>query len=233
MIDFPLARLQPVAADVYAALGLKSGATPSARSAALLPRALELFRSSAEPRGLSRPVAAHDFGVIFSGQGRNEPQAPLAAIYPRASRLELFAFTLGERIGAEIGRLFAGADFALGTVLDAVASLAADNAGRLAEEWLASRVKMPREAAVPARAYLYSPGYCGWHISSQEQLFAALRPGAIGISLNASFLMSPLKSISGVLVAGPAAIHRIAAGYPFCARCQSPVCREGERGGVD
>ena len=226
MIDFPLARLQPGAAAVYAALGLKRGRTPSARSAALLPRALELFRSTGEPRGLSRTVAADEFAAIFAGQGRNAPQAPLAAIYARAWRLELFAFTLGERIGAEIGRLFAGGDFALGSVLDAVASLAADKAGRRAEEWLASRVAAPRGAEGPPKAYLYSPGYCGWHISSQEKLFAALRPQAIGMSLNASFLMSPLKSISGVLVAGPAAIHGIAAGYPFCARCQSPVCRE-------
>ncbi len=230
MIDFTLARLQPAAADVYAALGLQSGTAPSARSAALLPRALELFRSTAEPRGLSRTVAADEFAFIFAGQGLNEPQAPLAAIYPRAAGLELFAFTLGERIGAEIGRLFAGVDFALGSVLDAVASLAADNAGRLAEEWLVTRAEAPRGAEGPPKVYLYSPGYCGWHISSQEKLFAALRPQAIGMSLNTSFLMSPLKSISGVLVAGPAAIHRIAAGYPFCARCQSPVCRERDLG---
>jgi hypothetical protein len=101
-----------------------------------------------------------------------------------------------------------------------VASLAADNAGRLAEERLVSR------AAATAQTFLYSPGYCGWHISAQEPLFAVLRPQAIGMTLNASFLMSPLKSISGVLVSGPAAIHGIAAGYPFCGRCQSPVCRE-------
>jgi hypothetical protein len=38
--------------------------------------------------------------------------------------------------------------------------------------------------------------------------------------------MTPLKSISGVLVAGPAGIHHVPEAYPFCARCQSPVCRE-------
>jgi hypothetical protein len=228
MIDFPLARLQPADVAVYAALGLKSGAEPSARSAALLPQALEMFRASSEPRGVSRTVAAEEFAAILFGQGLNAPQAPLAAIYPRAERLELFAFTLGERISAEIERLFTGVDFALGSVLDAVASLAADNAGRLAEEWLESRVAAQGKRVVPPRACLYSPGYCGWHISSQGKLFSALRPQAIGMSLNASFLMTPLKSISGVLVAGPAAIHRISAGYPFCDRCQSPACQERE-----
>ena len=228
MIDFPLARLQPGAAAVYAALGLKRGTVPSARSAALLPQALEMFCASSEPRGLSRTVPAAEFAAIFFAQGLNAPQAPLAAIFPRAERLELFAFTLGERISAEIASLFAGVDFALGSVLDAIASLAADNAGRLAEEWFESQVAAPGKSVVPPRAYLYSPGYCGWHISSQGKLFSALRPQAIGMSLNASFLMTPLKSISWVLVAVPAAIHRISAGYPFCDRCQSPACQERE-----
>jgi hypothetical protein len=224
MSDFPLERLEPDAAAVYAALGLQSGAMPSARAAALLPRALATFRTVSEPRGMSRTVSSDEFAAIFAGTGRNEPQAPLAGIYPRAQRLELFAFTLGERIGAEIARLFAGSDFALGSVLDAMASLAADNAGRLAEARRESR------AAAATKTFLYSPGYCGWHISAQASLFAALRPQAIGMTLNASFLMSPLKSISGVLVSGPAAIHSIAAGYPFCACCQSPVCRERRLG---
>jgi len=165
----------------------------------------------------------YDMDMIGIGPYLPSPRTPLAGIFPAADRLDLFAFTLGQAISHEIERLFAG-DFALGAVLDAVASLAADNAGRVAEGWLESQ-----PAAVAAgsrRAFLYSPGYCGWHISGQETLFAALRPEAIGIRLNESFLMTPLKSISGVLVLAPAASHRIAATYPFCAQCQSPACRE-------
>lgn len=219
MIDFPLARLEPPETEVFTSLGLKGGCRPSLRSAELLQRAFELFRGLSEPRGICRPSTAGEFAAVFRGQGRNDPHAPLEGIFPRAERLHLFAFTLGERISAEIGRLFAGDDFALGAVLDAVASLGADNAGRVAEEWAESR-------AAGAKAYLYSPGYCGWHISGQEKLFASLKPEAIGMSLNASYLMTPLKSISGVLVAGPPAIHRVSGDYPFCAQCKSPTCRE-------
>jgi hypothetical protein len=219
MIDFPLPLLEPPEAAVHAALGLKSGSRPSPRSSELLHRALELFRGMSEPRGISRPVTAAEFAAIFRGQGRNAPYAPLEGIFPSAERLHLFAFTLGERISAEIGRLFAGDDFALGAVLDAVASLAADHAGRVAESWAESL-----EAGL--KAYLYSPGYCGWHISGQERLFAFLKPEAIGMSLNASYLMTPLKSISGVLVAGPPGIHEVSGDYPFCTQCTSPTCRE-------
>ena len=50
-------------------------------------------------------------------------------------------------------------------------------------------------------------------MSGQRALFACLQPEAIGVTLNASCLMDPLKSVSGVLAAGPADIHRFAPGY--------------------
>lgn len=231
MIDFPLARLQPQPDAVYAALGLKSGKSPSPRSAALLQRALEIFSASSEPRGICESVAAGEFARIYAGRGQNAPDTPLDGIFPRAASLQLFAFTLGAPISRAIGELFVQDDFALGTVLDAVASLAADNAGRVAEEWVEKRDAAENGSAA-VRALLYSPGYCGWHISGQEKLFARLRPERIGISLNPSFLMAPLKSISGVLAAGPAAIHRFSATYPFCVQCKSPTCRERGMAGI-
>jgi hypothetical protein len=230
MMDFPLERLRPDPEAVNAALGLKDGRTPSPASSALLRRALEMFAAGSEARGLSRRVTADEFTVVFHGRGLNAPSTPLKKIFPRAEQLHLFAFTLGKRISAEIQRLFAGTDFALGSVLDAVASQAAENAGRVAEAWAEQQVSRGREDGFARRAFLYSPGYCGWHISGQEKLFASLRPEGIGIRLNESYLMTPLKSISGVLVAGPAPIHRVSETYPFCARCQSPACREREPG---
>jgi hypothetical protein len=223
MMDFPLERLRPDPEAVNAALGLKDGRTPSPASSVLLQRALDMFEAESEARGLSRHVTADEFAVVFHGRGLNAPSTPLEKIFPRAEQLHLFAFTLGERISAEIQRLFAGVDFALGSVLDAVASQAA-------EAWAEQQVSRGREDGFTRRAFLYSPGYCGWHISGQEKLFASLRPEGIGIRLNESYLMTPLKSISGVLVAGPAPIHRVSETYPFCARCQSPACREREPG---
>ena len=43
--------------------------------------------------------------------------------------------------------------------------------------------------------------------------------------------MEPLKSVSGVLVAGPAGIHRFAPTYPFCAGVpgQARVAHEWRR----
>jgi cobalamin-dependent methionine synthase I len=76
------------------------------------------------------------------------------------------------------------------------------------------------------RLLRYSPGYCGWHVSGQRALFDVLRPEEIGITLRESFLMEPLKSISGVIVGGPAEIHSFENSYPFCADCEDRSCRK-------
>ncbi|MCK4414710.1 MAG: hypothetical protein KAY32_14345 [Candidatus Eisenbacteria sp.] len=79
---------------------------------------------------------------------------------------------------------------------------------------------------VPLACLRYSPGYCGWNISGQRALFAALKPERIGITLRPSMLMEPLKSVSGVVVGGRPEIHRFADRYPFCADCRTHGCRE-------
>jgi hypothetical protein len=107
-------------------------------------------------------------------------------------------------------------------MLDSVASAATD---RLAELLAArGRIEASDDAGGESVTLGYSPGYCGWHVSGQRALFAFLRPETIGVTLNASCLMDPLKSVSGVLAAGPPEIHRFSPGYPFCADCRDKPC---------
>jgi hypothetical protein len=109
-------------------------------------------------------------------------------------------------------------------MLDSVASAAADRLTAL----LGSLYPALNGGASAngTRVLAYSPGYCGWHVSGQRALFAFLDPGEIGVTLNASCLMEPLKSVSGVLVAGPARIHRFAPAFPFCPECREKPCHE-------
>ena len=48
----------------------------------------------------------------------------------------------------------------------------------------------------------YSPGYCNWNVSEQQKLFSFFRETKTSISLNDSSLMSPVKSISGLIGIG-------------------------------
>jgi len=49
----------------------------------------------------------------------------------------------------------------------------------------------------------YSPGYCSWNVVEQQKLFSLFPEGCCGISLSESSLMSPVKSISGIIGLGP------------------------------
>ncbi len=48
----------------------------------------------------------------------------------------------------------------------------------------------------------YSPGYCSWHVREQENLFKLFPENPCGVELNASNLMHPVKSVSGIIGLG-------------------------------
>lgn len=50
--------------------------------------------------------------------------------------------------------------------------------------------------------YPYSPGYCGWKLSEQQNLFSLLPDHPCSITLTNSCLMLPVKSISGIIGLG-------------------------------
>lgn len=165
-----------------------------------------------EPVGVIQDIAADEFMTVYRGDGRNAAESPLPLIAPRAKRLALFAGTLGESIAQQIGMLFREGDAASAMVLDAYAS---ETANRLA---YALSTEFGQDV-LP-----YSPGYCGWHVSGQRALFDALNPADVGIVINASCLMTPIKSVSGVLVSGDAAAHQFRPTFAFCDECSTQEC---------
>jgi len=51
-------------------------------------------------------------------------------------------------------------------------------------------------------SHSYSPGYCSWHVREQENLFKLFPEKPCGVTLNASNLMHPVKSVSGLIGLG-------------------------------
>lgn len=212
----------PAPEAILGYLGGRSAPGPSERISEMIARAREIFRQEADPAVLYADVTPDEFAVIYRGAGGNAPRTPLEGIYPRATHLALFAATVGHRVSDRIQALFDAGDYALGAVLDAAASEGTEQLGAaLVHHYRAALDAPPADL----RWLRYSPGYCGWDIGGQRALFAALKPEEIGIALSSSFLMSPLKSISGVLVGGPAEIHTFVADYPFCETCTEKGCR--------
>jgi hypothetical protein len=220
------ADVTPARTAVLAQLGIPPTADLPPRTEALLASAGELFAAHVAPAGVLAELPPEVFAPVYRGEGRNAPESPVAVIAGRAQHLALFAVTLGQAIGDSLGRLFAAEDFALAYTLDAMASVAADGAAEVAERCYEMDLRARGWSVPDGAALRYSPGYCGWDVSGQRRLFAALQPGRIGLTLTDSCLMQPLKSVSGVLIAGPRAIHRFPPTYDFCDRCEARTCRD-------
>jgi len=225
IVPFELSDILPQPEAVLHDQGVPGDGPVPDRIEAIFTQAIDIFTRSARPTGTVSELTAEKFASIFEGEGENAEDALLARIYPRADNLALFALTIGSEVSADIEKLFADNDFAAGSMLDSVASLAADKASEVFEdrflENLFSRGLITAEHIVLG----YSPGYCGWHISGQKKLFEYLEPDRIGISLNDSYLMTPLKSVTGLLVSGRKEIHLFEPDFGYCPSCKHRSCQ--------
>ncbi|MEO0081626.1 MAG: vitamin B12 dependent-methionine synthase activation domain-containing protein [candidate division WOR-3 bacterium] len=234
VVRFKPEQCLPNVRDVFAAEGMSGIGPTSTEVTELVEEARALFRRLATPVGVYADIAKQEFDKVFLGEGRNAADAVLTTIYPRATHLALFAGTVGASLSDEIRLRFERHDYALAYVLDATASAGTERLADLLQESYRVGIGNQRselgDSAVcnrqPGIVLRYSPGYCGWHVSGQRRLFGFLLPEEIGITLRESFLMEPLKSVSGVFVCGPAEIHRFEAGFSYCAECRDPGCRK-------
>lgn len=226
LIKLNINNILPDESDVKKHQGIPADAEVSPMIEALIEEAYDIFESDAMPEALITEISRKKFDDVFKGEGKNADDAVLKDIYPGAEHLALYALTMGKRVSSKIERFFKRDEYALASMLDSVASIAADTAAAHLENYY--REYLESESLFkPGHAVLgYSPGYCGWDITGQKKLFRFLKPIQIGITINASCLMTPIKSVSGVLVAGEKDIHIFPIGFSYCDLCTTQSCQE-------
>ncbi len=228
VIQLTAPEIRPLPADVLRHQGMPAGAAVSPRLRALLVTAKAAFDELVSPVAVFEEVSREEFAAVFAGAGLNEPATPMTAILPRSEGVALFAATIGPGLENAARHRLREHDAALACMLDAFASAAAERlADLVARQYQAA--SGPGDGSSAMRVVAYSPGYCGWHVSGQQSLFDRLRPGEIGIELTERCFMTPVKSVSGVLVSGPREAHCFRPLYPFCEACVTRECRERMR----
>ncbi len=226
IIEISVNDVKPDRDDVLKMQGIPPGNSLSEKVETLLKRAMDLFLEFAQPVAIVSDISIPEFAEVYSGEGLNEKKTPLDEIFKKADSLALFALTIGEKVSQKIDELFAANEFALGSMLDSVASAGTDKTADSVDEYFLNQLSEKGRITPFTGMLRYSPGYCGWHTSGQKKLFGFLHPEDIGITLLDSFLMKPLKSISGVMVVGKKEIHIFDDSYPFCSECRSHSCRD-------
>lgn len=138
-----------------------------------------------EKDDLSMRITFND-GSSFLGKG-------IFRLLRHSEEAALYAITLGDEIDRKIQSLEED-DFLESYLLNAAS-------GALIEG-LQLKLREIIEAEARKDGFhitkRFSPGYAGWDLSEQGKLIPIIQGSQVGISLTESFLMLPMKSVSGV-----------------------------------
>jgi hypothetical protein len=126
--------------------------------------------------------------------------------------------TIGEALERHVAELWEARELPLASMLDSVGSGAVESLAEyvndvLCQQGLAAGLKVTNRI---------SPGYAGWEVAEQAQLFRVCPGTPVGVALNAACVMTPGKSIS--LLAGAGEAARVDHYFSQCARCWMRDC---------
>lgn len=131
-----------------------------------------------------------------------------------SERFALFAVTAGTEFQQYYDEVKSWGDTLRLFVLDIMGTCIVERTGDLLERCLEDSIRPFRHTS------RFSPGYCGWSLTEQRDLFRLLGKHSCGISLSDTCLMYPLKSISGVIGIGDTVTER----KYGCAICNLETC---------
>ena len=141
----------------------------------------------------------------------------LSEVMKNAEKLVCFIGTLGPGIEEEVGALMQDNDLSEAYILDAMGSVAVED---LVDKFQQT-IKNECERVGKTVTLRFSPGYCDWPLTEQKKLFSLFEPEDITVQLLDSFLMQPVKSISGVFGIVP----QRSALYNPCRYCDDRGCK--------
>ena len=115
-----------------------------------------------------------------------------------STRAALFLCTAGEDFTRMTNALNEQGDIMEAYILDAIGSLTVENAMDKIQDTIRLSYKV-EHLKISNR---YSPGYCNWPLTDQKALFELIGDNSTGITLSDSCLMTPRKSVSGIIGIG-------------------------------
>lgn len=134
----------------------------------------------------------------------------------KSSSLHFFACTLGHTYDSWSRSLFHGDDPLQALFVDAVGSVAVEAVA----DQLENRILQTAIDKGLSCSNRLSPGYCDWNVREQDKLFKILPPNFLDIRLSNSAMMTPMKSVSGVIGMGPG-VRRM---HSSCGLCSHKTC---------
>ena len=189
--------LVPDWGEILRYLGYPRDAAPAPDVAGLIERLLPECFACLDSRGT---YAVHDVTDAVADSltvGEVVIEGGVSDFLGTVDRVAAFVVSVGAEITARSERACRDGDAFAGWVFDAVGSWAVESATDALMQQLRSTL-----AEGLGLTLRYSPGYCGMDLSQQQAIFRLISAEAVGVTLLPSMMMSPTKSISGVVGIG-------------------------------
>jgi len=114
------------------------------------------------------------------------------------SYLVLGVVTIGSSLENKVSEFFTQGEYPRAIALDAVGTVAVESLSRHIRNLVCQEAK---EQYFKTTRY-FSPGYGGWDISQQKDIFKIIPTNKIGVSLTESCMILPRKSLSWIIGIG-------------------------------
>jgi hypothetical protein len=178
--------IEPDLNEIYRSMGYPDPSSPAEDMRIVVEGLLERFS----------PICHPQFRYIESTVEGLSPKGIIMKGLSGAEKYLLFIATAGMEFQEEINRIAGEGDIVKVYAADLIGS-------EIAEATVRECVKAI-EADYPGLGVSnpYSPGYCGWALSEQREIFARFNGETCGVRLNDSCLMYPIKSVSGIVSVG-------------------------------
>jgi hypothetical protein len=192
--------------EVLRLLGYGPRARPPApRIARIIDECIREAETMFEPRG------CYAFGTLDAVR--------TSGPFRGAERIAFGVSTIGRRLPERVTELARRGESARALVLDAIGSAAVEAAADVVNAAICERVAQDRMFTNRR----ISPGYPGWGIEGQREIFALLPSEVTGVRLTTRSFMQPRKSVSFAVSVGSRVRHSKYA--TICAYCNLRGCR--------
>lgn len=155
-------------------------------------------------------------GLILNNSGTIKCGSKIAKQLMGSDSFALFLVTAGESFDDWIKSKASGGDVLAEYMCSSIGSSIADKVADVVQEEV-KRIAVNTGKGITNR---YSPGYCSWNIREQRSIFDLLPAERIGVRLTPSFLMNPIKSVSGIIGIG---VDKVPGPY-MCDLCNMANC---------
>ena len=159
-------------------------------------------------------------GAVLLEEGQKFKSNKLSKTLKNCDEIICYIATLGDSIEDRINQLMQKKHLAQAYILDAMASVAADNM----VETFHQQMKDVYNDQNKQVTLCFSPGYCDWPLTDQKKLFGIFDSNELDVELTDSCFMKPRKSISGVFGVTPPDSNPREQSYNPCSECHRQNC---------